>query len=93
MFYKLGLFEDKIALWNGNNVENLSDFDLEFLTDLIILASEVKPAAGISEVEHEFTFKDKGSDKIEKLFARKSDVDFGLFFGCHNVTVLFVHIA
>jgi hypothetical protein len=90
---KLGLLEDEIALGYGDNVKDLSDFRFELLGDLIILASEVKPATRVPNVEHEFLIVEERSDQVKILFTRQSDVDVGLLLCCKNVSVFLLHLV
>ena len=69
MLEELGLFEEEVAFRDRDDVEELSNFGFEFLSDLVILTSEVEPTTGVSDVEHEFVVEEEGSDEVKVLFA------------------------
>jgi hypothetical protein len=85
---ELSFFENKISLWNGNNIESLSDFDFEVFSNFVILSSKIEPTTRVTNVEHHFVCKIKGTNQVKKFPARQTNMYLGLFLCGQNVSIL-----
>ena len=89
---ELSFLENKIALWDSNNIESLSDFDFEVFSDFVILSSKIEPTTRVTNVEHHFGFKIKGTDQVKKFPTRQTNMYLRLFLCSQNVSILLLSL-